>query len=57
MNSEANIALLNYELISTLLHSLQAAMAHTEHNFSHKTDLFPIHSGTHVFVFEPTSSL
>jgi hypothetical protein len=53
MNFEADTALLNYEVISTLLRSLQAAMTHTEH----KTDLFPIQSGTHVFVFEPTRSL
>jgi hypothetical protein len=57
MNCKADTALLNYEVISTLLRSLQVAMVHTERNFSHKTDLFPSESGTHVFVFEPTSSL
>jgi hypothetical protein len=42
MNCEAATASLNYEVISTLLRSLQAAMAHTESKFSHKTDLFPL---------------
>jgi hypothetical protein len=53
MNCEADTASLNNKIISTLIRSLSAAMAHTER----KTDLFSVQSGTHVFVFEPASSL